>query len=49
MRGVDAISKVDKIIGHYNPELGRKTNEKSVRSLFGIDRDNNCVLKMFST
>ena len=49
IRGVDAISKVEQIIGHFNPELARKTNERSVRSYFGRDKDLNCVLKMFAS
>jgi nucleoside diphosphate kinase len=49
IRGIDAISKCEKIIGHFNPEIARKTNEKSVRSFFGKDKDHNCVMKMFAS
>jgi nucleoside diphosphate kinase len=49
IRGVDAISKVESIIGHFNPETARKTNEKSVRAFFGRDKKQNCVLKMFAS
>lgn len=50
IRGVDAINKCENIVGHFNPEMARKTNEKSVRALFGRDKDQqNCVLKMFAS
>lgn len=49
VRGIEAIHKVERIIGYYNPEMARKTKERSVRSFFGSDKDHNCVLKMFST
>jgi nucleoside diphosphate kinase len=49
IRGIDAIAKCEKIIGHFNPDTARKTNEKSLRSLFGKDKDHNCVLKMFAS
>ena len=39
VRGVDAINKCENIVGHFNPEMARKTNEKSVRALFGRDKD----------
>lgn len=39
IRGIDAISKVEKIVGHFNPETARACNEKSVRSFFGQDKD----------
>ncbi len=50
LRGVDAINKCENIVGHFNPDLARKTNEKSVRALFGRDKEqHNCVLKMFAS
>jgi nucleoside diphosphate kinase len=50
LRGVDAINKCEQIVGHFNPEMARKTNEKSVRAFFGRDKDqHNCVLKMFAS
>ena len=37
-------------MGHFNPEMARKTNEKSVRAFFGRDKEqHNCVLKMFAS
>jgi hypothetical protein len=35
IRGIDAISKVERIVGHFNPDIARKTKERSVRSFFG--------------
>ena len=50
LRGVDAIAKCEKVVGHFNPDMARKTGEKSVRALFGTDKDQrNCVLKMFAS
>jgi hypothetical protein len=50
VRGVDAINKCENIVGHFNPDMARKTNEKSVRAFFGRDKDQqNCVLKMFAS
>lgn len=50
LRGVDAISKCEGIVGHFNPDMARKTNEKSVRAFFGKDKEHhNCVLKMFAS
>lgn len=50
LRGIDAIAKCEAIVGHFNPEMGRKTNEKSVRACFGGDKDTgNCILKMFAS
>jgi nucleoside diphosphate kinase len=48
LRGTDAIAKCEAIVGHFNPEMARKTKEKSVRALFGRDK-RNCVLKMFAS
>jgi len=50
LRGIDAINKCEQIVGHFNPDMARKTNEKSVRSFFGLDKEHkNCVLKMFAS
>lgn len=50
LRGVDAVAKCESIVGHFNPEMARKTNEKSVRAFFGTDKEQrNCVLKMFAS
>ena len=43
LRGLDAQRKVDAILGHFNPETARRTEEKSLRSVFGRNRDRNCV------
>jgi nucleoside diphosphate kinase len=49
IRGVDAIAKCEKIIGHFNPQSARATNEKSMRAFFGVDKNHNCTLKMFAS
>jgi|LauGreDrversion4_2_1035121.scaffolds.fasta_scaffold83557_1 hypothetical protein len=50
IRGVDAIAKCEEIVGHFNPEMGRKTREESVRAFFGIDKElRNCALKMYAS
>ena len=50
LRGVDAIRKCEAIVGHYNPEIARKTSEKSVRAFFAPDHDlHSCVIKMFAS
>lgn len=49
IRGVDAIAKCEKIIGHFNPQLARATNEKSMRAFFATDKTHNCTLKMFAS
>jgi hypothetical protein len=49
IRGVDAISKCERIIGHFNPVSARATNESSLRSFFGQDKNHNCTLKMFAS
>lgn len=43
IRGIDAFSKVQRILGHFNPEMARKTNEFSMRAFFGQTKDENCV------
>lgn len=35
LRGLDASSKIDAILGHFNPELARRTDRKSLRACFG--------------
>jgi len=35
LRGLDAARKVASILGHFNPEMARKTKEKSLRACFG--------------
>jgi len=39
---------VDQILGHFNPETARRNNEKSLRAIFGRNRDKNCVLQVFN-
>jgi hypothetical protein len=34
-RGVDAVQKLENIIGHFNPEVARATENKSLRACFG--------------
>jgi len=46
VRGPDALSKIEQIVGHFNPEMARITNEKSLTSYFGQDKDFNCTLKL---
>lgn len=38
LRGLDAAKKIDTILGHFNPESARRTNQKSLRSCFGRTR-----------
>jgi hypothetical protein len=35
-------------LGHFNPETARRTEEKSLRSIFGRDRERNCVMQIFN-
>jgi len=44
VKGPDCIQKVDVILGHLNPDIARKTNEKSLRAQFGKDKERNCAL-----
>ena len=44
LRGLDAASKVESILGHFNPETARNTNQKSLRACFGRSMEDNCVL-----
>lgn len=46
VRGPDALTKVESIVGHFNPDTARITNEKSITSYFGQDKDFNCTLKL---
>lgn len=48
VKGVDAHRKVETIVGHFNPETARRTEEKSMRAIFGRSRDLNCVLQVFN-
>ena len=34
-RGLDAAQKMEGILGHFNPEMARRTDEKSLRACFG--------------
>lgn len=44
LRGLDAARKVGEILGHFNPEMARKNNEKSLRACFGRSKVDNCVM-----
>ena len=46
VRGADAATRVDQIVGQINPDIARKMHEKNLRSYFGTDRINNCVLNV---
>ena len=48
LRGLEAQSKVDSILGHFNPEMARRTEEKSLRAIFGRSRLRNCVMQVFN-
>lgn len=48
LRGLDAHMKAEQIIGHFNPDLARRTAESSVRAFFGASKDENCTLNMVS-
>jgi nucleoside diphosphate kinase len=39
VRGIDAVKKTETILGHFNPDLARRTNQKSLRSCFGRTRE----------
>lgn len=47
LRGLDASKKIDSILGHFNPELARRTNRKSLRACFGRSKAQNCVMHIF--
>lgn len=47
LRGLEATRKVESILGHFNPEMARRTEEKSLRACFGRNRRQNCVLQIF--
>lgn len=34
-RGLEASKKIESILGHFNPELARRTEKKSLRACFG--------------
>lgn len=44
VRGIDAVQKVNKIIGYTSPQIARKTGQKSLRAMFGKTKDENCVV-----
>lgn len=47
LRGLDASGKIDSILGHFNPELARRTSCKSLRACFGRSKAQNCVMHIF--
>lgn len=47
LRGLEATRKVESILGHFNPEMARRTDEKSLRACFGRSRQQNCALQIF--
>lgn len=47
LRGLDASSKVESILGHFNPETARMTVQKSLRACFGRSMEDNCVMQIF--
>lgn len=47
LRGLDASRKIDSILGHFNPELARRTDRKSLRACFGRSKTQNCVMHIF--
>jgi len=45
---VDAFLRLKEIVGHFNPEMARRTEDnKSIRGCFGRSKMQNCVFKMF--
>ena len=38
VRGTEAVRKVESILGHFNPEIARRTDNKSLRACFGRNR-----------
>ena len=48
VRGIDAKNKVNLIVGHFNPEMAKKTCEMSISAFFGIDNQ-NCMLGVKTT
>jgi len=47
VRGIEASKKIESILCHFNPELARRTNQKSLRSCFGRTRQQNCTLPIY--
>ena len=47
LRGLDAARKVESILGHFNPEMARRTGQKSLRACFGRSKVDNCVMQIF--
>jgi hypothetical protein len=46
VRGPEAATKIDAIVGPVNPEISRKMHERNLRAYFGQDRVHNCVLNV---
>lgn len=44
LRGIEASRKVESILGHFNPETARLTDQKSLRACFGRDITENCAI-----
>ena len=38
VRGTEAAMKVESILGHFNPEIARRTDNKTLRACFGRSR-----------
>ena len=47
LRGLEAGRKVEGILGHFNPDMARRTGQKSLRACFGRSKLENCVLQIF--
>jgi len=47
LRGVEAGRKINDILGHANPEMARRTDEKSLRACFGVSKVDNCAVQIF--
>jgi len=43
-KGVEVDSKIEKVLGHFNPEMARRSGEKGVRACFGRSKLENCVV-----
>ncbi len=48
LRGWDAFTKVCVLVGPSDPNVARSTDPKSLRALFGTDRESNCILPLIS-
>lgn len=38
LRGLEAARQIESILGHFNPEMARRTEEKTLRACFGRSR-----------